>query len=117
MTTEQDKTDEVVCLVCGDRYPAKSMTRGLCPADYQKFIRAKQKATKDELPKLEAILISQGKLLPDARDADNPFAAALAKVRESAQEYTAKSIADEVLKNDSVRSTSVSKNQKKKGTR
>lgn len=90
--------DEVVCLACGFTYPASVMKRGLCPADYQQFVRVKSKASPEEVPKLESLLISQGKLLPDGRATDNPFAAALAKVRESQTEYSPQELADFVDK-------------------
>lgn len=115
MTSENEKADEVVCLACGVRYPAKSMTRGLCPADYQQFIRVKSKALPHELPKLEAKLIAQGKLLPDGRATDNPFAAALAEVREEEADYTAEQIADEVFKNDAPKANPATNARKKKG--
>ena len=116
MNTEPPEDEEVICLVCGKPFHASVVKRGLCAADYQKFDREKRKATKEERKPLEQLLIAEGKLLPDGRSADNPFADALQRIREANASDTAQQLANEVNKLAEPKADPTVKARKKKGT-
>jgi len=82
-TPEQTKASrmdaEGRCILCGQKKEGRK--RGLCNADYQKFRRAKAKVSEQEYAMWEADLIAKGLLLPDAREADDPFLTTLNELR------------------------------------
>jgi len=119
MNEQENENEQAVCLDCGRRFPTESMTRGLCPADYHKFVRAKKKAKPTEIAAFEAYLIAQGKLLPDGRSSDNTFEQALQAVREESAKFqeqpkTLESIKPEI---DKFISKAVAKTQSSKTPR
>ena len=72
----------LTCVVCGRTFDSpRDLRRGLCIADYEKYRRAKAKLQPEEIEGWEALLISRGKLLPDARASSDPFLDAIAEVR------------------------------------
>ncbi len=69
------------CIVCGRKDNARR--RGLCDADYSKFVRVMAKAPDDVKDALEKLLIARGQLLESRRGKrtqENPFEDALNEV-------------------------------------
>lgn len=97
---KQKKDSGEPCLVC--KRTDQPLKRGLCPADYERFRRSKNKAkSKEEELLFEEALVAKGLLAPDARISVDPFAEVLAEVREVSDAYTvdsAKAAAAEAAK-------------------
>lgn len=76
MNATQNDPKRPSCLVCGRKFASsRELKRGLCPADYERFRRSRAKAKASGLAndEFESGLIAKGLLLPDAREASDPF--------------------------------------------
>ena len=78
MSQKKDET----CLACGR---PEVYRRGLCRSDHEKFLRARKKAVSEgiNVDEWETDLVRQGVLLPDARTANDVFAASLQRFLDS----------------------------------
>ncbi len=66
------------CIICGKK--ATKRRRGLCVADYNKFVRTLAQVPAGHKEKFESKLVAEGKLLPSkrgSRHTENPFEDAL----------------------------------------
>ena len=81
------------CLICKNAGPLK---RGLCNADYQRFVRAKAKVKPAEMRAWEDMLIELGRLLPDGRETTDPFIDALKQLRKTSETAAANQKLDKI---------------------
>lgn len=79
-TTRQQQPSEK-CLVCGKQTQKDTMKRGLCPADYEKYRRAKESVEECDREEWEARLVEKHLLAIDARKPANVFTAEYAKMQ------------------------------------